>query len=104
MECPRCSSNQVERLPPSRISPKPGYRCSNCDLKMRSPGMLLVYLILFLLGLAAFAFGIAAKLAEGKETIVAFKAGWIGLFVAGYSLLQLIRPAPRRTPKTEEPE
>jgi DNA-directed RNA polymerase subunit RPC12/RpoP len=43
VECPKCGSIRVERLPPSQISPKPGYRCNNCGLKMRSTGMLLVY-------------------------------------------------------------
>ena len=50
MECPRCASAEVERLPPSQISPHPGYKCRACGVKMRAPGMLFPYLVVLALG------------------------------------------------------
>jgi hypothetical protein len=44
MECPKCESTKVERLPPSPISPHPGYRCGECGTKLRAPGMLVAYI------------------------------------------------------------
>ena len=104
MECPKCSSNQVERLPPSQISPKPGYRCNNCGLKMRSSGMLVVYVFILFIGLAFFLVALYATLDDGDRILDALAYGQIGLVVAGYSLLQIARPVPRRTPETEETE
>jgi DNA-directed RNA polymerase subunit RPC12/RpoP len=98
MECPKCGSSSVERLPPSQISPHPGYRCNNCGIKMRSHGMLFVYIFTFVVG-AALCFLCGWLLVEaggGDRPIRVAWLGVIGIVVAGYSVMQIFRPVPRR--------
>ncbi len=96
MECPKCGSSQVERLPPSQISPKPGYRCNDCGSKLRSPGMYVVYLAILLIGLTCVVGSIFAMVTlDGTDR--PFRVLWLagaGAVVAGYSAMQLARPAP----------
>jgi predicted RNA-binding Zn-ribbon protein involved in translation (DUF1610 family) len=104
LECPKCGSARVERLPPSQISPQSGYRCNNCGVAMRAPGMLFIYLVTFILGLAFFALG-SFLLINIEKTFSPFKPvlyGAAGLVVAGYSAPQIIRPVPRRVSEVDE--
>jgi len=91
--CPRCGSGDVARLPADRVSPYPGYHCQECGLRMRPRGTGLFYLavlaacvgLLALFTLPLWAGG------EGEPAVFPFI-----LVVAGYSVYQLLRPAPRR--------
>jgi hypothetical protein len=101
MRCPRCDSSDVEQLPPSQITPRPGYRCNNCNAKLRAPGTLPLYLLVLLLGTGLF--GLFAYLFlgfEGEERmpLKGFWLGGIGAVCAGYSVVQLLRPVPRQDP------
>ena len=99
MECPKCQSTKVERLPPSQISPRPGYRCKDCGIKLRAPGTYVVYLVLLLIGLS-FLVGAGYALLEmegGNRPIRVLWLGGTGLIVAGYSAMQLARPTARST-------
>lgn len=64
---------------------------------MRSHGMLFVYLFVFFLGLAL-CVGAAFMLLE-RDTDRVIRFAWLGgagLIVAGYSIMQIFRPVPRR--------
>ncbi|WP_020470563.1 hypothetical protein [Zavarzinella formosa] len=106
MECPKCGSSQVKRLPPSQISPHPGYQCGECGIKMRSSGMLFVYLLTLLIGIAIGAVMVYMLIEEdgGNRPFQAAWLGAAGLIVAGYSVMQIARPVPRPQPKTDEVE
>ena len=101
MECPRCGSEKVERLPPSKISFHPGYLCENCGIKMRSHGMLFVYFCTFLLGsvFLAMAIVLVVGVVQGEQTprlsIISMAVG--GVIGVGYSAMQIVRPVPLRT-------
>lgn len=100
MECPRCNSTEVARLPPSQISPHPGYHCQQCGLKMRSHGMFYVYLFFLLFGLVVSAIPVIVFLIFGEDEKV-LKTSWLlvaGLVVCGYSAMQIARPTPRGKP------
>ena len=99
MECPNCGSAQVKLLPPSQISPHPGFRCADCGILMRSRGMQFIYVVAFLLGLAFFAGAVAARffLEEIGLPIRAIALGIAGVAVAVNSVRQIARPVPRRS-------
>ena len=98
MECPKCGSSSVEKLPPSQISPHPGYLCSNCGIKMRSHGMLFVYLFVLLIGsgLCVLCAWLLLEAGGGDRPIRVAWLGVVGFVVAGYSVMQIARPVPRR--------
>ena len=97
--CVRCDAREVEKLPANFISPHPGYRCRACGYKMRSKGMLFVYLVTLVLGLVLFVLGIYTSLDErfhlGHLGFLLFRA-IPGFIVAMYSVFQILRPTPRR--------
>lgn len=102
MRCPTCDSPDVVRLPPNNITPHPGYRCNGCGRRLRGPGMFAVYAVTLVLGLgvaALTAWGLAQGEAD-REIRIAWLGG-VGLVVAGYSVWQLLRPAPRPDPPAD---
>jgi hypothetical protein len=102
MECPRCDSDRVERLPPSEISPYPGYRCRDCGTLMRSRGTLPLYLIVLFVG-CAFLIGFIVLLASGEVGFVLPGGSVIiGTICAVYSIRQILRPVPRPTRHHDE--
>jgi len=106
MECPKCESSQVVRLPPSQISPHPGYRCTDCGLKMRESGMLFVYIIVLVIGLAVGGLFVSMAIARENDNFP-YRGLWLagaGLVVAGYSAMQIARPAPLSKPKLDKEE
>jgi hypothetical protein len=89
-ECPRCDSTAVVRLPPSSITPHPGYKCHGCGVKLRARGMGVVYAVVLVIGSVMFvAFVIGG--AGDKPKVFG-----LGAVCAVYSAVQLLRPAPRR--------
>ena len=101
MECPRCDSGDIELLPPSQISPRPGYLCKGCGAKLRASGTLPLYLAALAIG--AGLFGLFAYLALGFEgdhgmPLKGFWLAGVGLVCAGYAVMQLRRPVPRQGP------
>ena len=106
MECPKCGSAEVKQLPPDQISKHPGDRCGNCGLKMRSAGMLLPYMFTLLIGLAFFA-GTGYMLIDedaGGRVLKAAFLGVVGIVVAGYSVIQIARPVPKRGSSASGPK
>jgi DNA-directed RNA polymerase subunit RPC12/RpoP len=98
MECPQCGSPNIERLPPSQISPHPGYRCSACGKLMRAPGMLFLYLAVLVIGVGLGGLFLLLVLGDAEERIP-LRAIWLagaGLLCAGYAVMQLARPVPRQ--------
>ena len=105
MECPKCGSPEVERLPPDQVSKHPGYRCGDCGLRMRSEGMLVTYALTTLLG-SVFFLGMGYMLLyedAGGQWLKAAFLGAAGVVVAGYSLRQISRPVPVRGPEEGRP-
>jgi hypothetical protein len=104
MECPKCASADVEQLPPNEISRHPGYQCGNCGLMMRSGGTL-TYLFTLLVGLAFFAgMGYMLVYEDGAgRPLKVIMLGAAGAAGAGYSVMQLTRPAPNRGPSAKGP-
>ena len=98
MECPKCSSGQVKLLPPSQISPHPSFHCLDCGLLMRSRGMLFIYVIAFVLGVAFLIGGVVSLffIDEIGVSVRAIALGVVGAIVARYSIMQMSRPVPRR--------
>ncbi len=99
LTCPRCKSAEVKSLPPSSISPDPGYACQGCGAKLRPPGTLPLYLAAFLFGstvVAVVAYLIVVGEGGRRMSIVGgivFAVPW--LVGAGYAVMQLIRPTAR---------
>src|SRR5688500_5888704 len=104
MKCPKCGSTTVEKLPPSQISPHPGYRCNGCELKMRSHGMVFVYLFTLLFGLALCILCVTLLVVtEGSERpLKMLWLGGVGVIVAGYSVAQIMRPVPLKDTHTSD--
>ena len=101
-ECPGCGSDRVVKLPANSISRHPGYLCRNCRLKMRTPGRLLGWILALALGLACSVGLVVAWLTgdeEGMSSLLKFMV--LGAIVAGYSLMQIVRPLPRRILREE---
>jgi hypothetical protein len=100
LECRKCGSAKVEKLPPNGISPRPGYVCKECGAKMRAPGMLVPYVVVLVLGVGVAGLFLSPLFGGGdKELLV--QGLWfvgVGLICAGYSLRQIVRPVPRRVP------
>ena len=101
LECPKCSSRNVVRLPPSQISPHPGYQCHDCQVRLRGEGMLFVYLLMVLVVCPGMTLGVLFFLLKAHEATNRRLGGalWIGamaIVVGGYSLMQIARPGPRR--------
>ncbi len=97
LECPKCGSPDLERLPANRISPHPGYRCSGCGLRLRARGMLFVYLFALVMGAVVGAAAVAFLVAWGEDRV--WRILWLGAAGIGcsaYSLYQLVQPVPRR--------
>jgi hypothetical protein len=102
LECPSCRSPQVERLPPSQISPRPGYRCGGCGALLRERGTLPIYLLVLAIG-CGFVGLFVYLLATGHAGPERFVTPLIGGICAIYSIRQLMRPVPqRRARDTEE--
>src|SRR5438132_2235077 len=98
MKCPRCDSSDVQRLPPSQITPRPGYQCNDCGVKLRAPGTLPLYLTAVLLGgglIALVAYVALGGAGARKMPAGGYGLGAMGLVCAGYALMQLARPVPR---------
>jgi len=95
LECPRCGSPNVARLPADPISPRPGYRCANCGAKLRDRGMLVVYLVVLLIAAGVAAVNVYVMAEEGVRLGILVMLT-VCMACAGYSLMQLARPAPRR--------
>ena len=107
MECAKCGSYQVDRLPPSQITPHPGYRCGDCGLKMRAPGMLPLYLLVIVLGGGFAALVIYLALGGEGDKQMPAKGIWfagVGIFCVGYALMQIARPVPRRGHRIDPPK
>jgi hypothetical protein len=104
MWCPRCNSGAVVRLPANRISPHPGYECTACGCRMRARGLAAVYLLAIVLALGLIVLLVWLLLSEQvlhlRGTIVGLG---VGIVVVVYSVVQLLRPAPRRGPMSAEP-
>lgn len=99
IECPRCGSPEVERIPRNQIDPFRRYLCVNCGVKMRTCGSLFPYLVVLMLGLAIFAMFVYLALGfEGEQrmSIGSFGLAGLGLVCAAYSLVQIMRPIPVR--------
>lgn len=106
MECPRCGSTRVERLPPSQISPHPGYKCGECGVVMRASKMLVPYLIVLALGAGLFGLFLFLLLGGEGDHPMPLKGLWLaglGLVCSGYSIMQLMRPVPRRNRVNSDP-
>ena len=104
MECPKCDSDRVEELPPSQISPRPGYFCRNCGAKLRDPKMGCVYIAVLALGLILGAVALVTLvIAEEDWGAKLGRIGFLGmcLVCSGYAVAQLMRPTPRRTSTRE---
>lgn len=99
MQCPACESYDVVRLPPNAISPKPGYRCGACGLRMRNPGMTVVYLVTLVLGAALGGFMLWGTVnLESPRVVQTAGLAVAGMVAAGYSFWQIMRSVPRRDP------
>jgi len=106
MECPRCASERVERLPPSGITPHPGYRCGACGVVMRAWGMWFPYLVVLALGsglVGLFLFMLFDRTRSDPMPLRAFWLIGLGLVCAGHAVLQLMRPVPRRCRSDDAP-
>lgn len=101
-ECPGCGSERVVKLRPNSISRHPGYICRNCSRKMRTPGRLLGWVLALALGLA-FSIGliVAWLTTDDEEMSSLLKFMVLGAIVAGYSLMQIVRPLPRKVLREE---
>jgi hypothetical protein len=99
LECRRCASVRIEKLPPSSISPHAGYKCGECGTIMRAPQMLFPYLIVFMLGTGLASLFIYLMLGYQGDHGMPARGFWLfglGLICAWYALRQLTRPAPRK--------
>lgn len=98
MNCPKCDSPNVTKLPPSQITPKPGYRCEDCGAKLRAPGTAIMYLFVMAIGVAMFVLigglFVSGEM-NGRIPLKAFWIAGIGVICAVYSVSQLVRPVPR---------
>lgn len=103
MECPRCGSDEVEKLPDRiGISPHPEYACDNCGKRMRAPGSLITYIVVLVLGGAlAVVFVFASLKQKDLESPQLFLFAGLGLVCSGYSFMQLMKPTPRRGKREE---
>jgi hypothetical protein len=106
MKCPKCDSCEVERLPPSPISPQPGYLCNGCGAKLRAPRTLPLYLVALALGAGLFGLFLYLILGFEGNHPMPLKGFWlagVGLVCAGYAVIQLARPVPRRDRPDSDP-
>jgi hypothetical protein len=103
MVCPCCRSNLVRRLPANSISPQPAYKCDDCGRRLRARGTFFIYMVIALIGLTFPALLVWMAL-EGDEDRVLQMAylGAVGVVVAIYSIVQLLRPAPLPDPPPGE--
>lgn len=105
LQCPRCESTNVTRLPKSEVTPHPGYRCGDCQLKMRADGMVVLYVVGLLLGAALLA-GAVFLVFESRDIRGLAKAAAVGgvcVVVFWYSLVQLLQPTPRKLDDSSVP-
>lgn len=107
LECPRCGSEQVEKMKPAtakllgdqEISPYPSYRCVECGQKMRTRGSLVLYLFVLGLGIGLCGFFLYPFLSGDGEVRMLGKTFFVlvlGGLCAAYSLVQIVLPVPRR--------
>jgi hypothetical protein len=103
LECPRCGSPNVARLPADPVSPAPGFRCANCGVKLRDRGMLVVYLVVLVIAAGIGALNVFVQVAGGLSARgLAVLA--VCVVCGGYSAAQIARPAPRRPEGGRPPE
>jgi hypothetical protein len=107
LRCRGCKSDQIQLLPPNKITRNPGYICRRCSLHMRPPGSGCRSIFVIALCCCFFAVGVAliiALLAYDKKGIGL--ALGIGSFLCGipttvvmFVIRQLRRPTPLKAPE-----
>jgi len=73
---------------------------------MRESGMLFVYIIVLVIGLAVGGLFVSMAIARENDNFP-YRGLWLagaGLVVAGYSAMQIARPAPLSKPKLDKEE
>ncbi len=106
LRCPNCDSTKVLQLPPNPWSQRPGFRCQECNAKMRQPGttgflifatMLGGFISLIGVGLLIGAF--AADRLRGQSTAAAVMIGFAGFSAAIWAIRQIFLPVPINAPE-----
>jgi hypothetical protein len=98
LACRRCGSRAVRQLQTDGVAQNPGYRCTECELRMRPAGSTFLYVVVLTVSVVLFSF-FTFVLWKSGEGLVAFP---FMLIVAGYSVRQLLRPTPVRCPLDQE--
>ena len=93
LACRRCGLQGLTPLANDGISRHPGYRCTECGLRMRPAGSTFLYAVVLTLSIALLALSTLPMWApvEGQVIVYPFM-----LVVASYSVWQLLRPTPLR--------
>jgi hypothetical protein len=109
MRCARCKVAALQKLPGNQFSPKPGYVCTQCGARMRSPGgtALNVFAVVLgafvaFIGLVAVAAALTADALQmfvGRALVGALVMVLVGATVAVLGGRELLLPVPLDAPK-----
>lgn len=105
IRCGKCQAAGVQELPANAFSRHPGYFCPSCGATMRPPGRTGTYVVTIFLGGFGLLLGLAllgpALLTDPfrlRTLLGAVSILVLGGAVAGWSVMQLLRPVPIGAP------